>query len=123
MKATLDLTIHEIFGGFNNGALSRLNFLTRRSKRVDRTEYVGWNALQYATHWAQRISAAIVFGDARRALDHVAKLKRDLADAPLATMPNTSSRVQSVTFASPVARDVRKDSPTGPGRAGARGRR
>ena len=79
---TLDLTVHEIFGGFANGALARLHYLTRRSARTDRTEYVAWNARQYATHWAQRISAAIVFGDAQRALAQVDKLKRQLTTLP-----------------------------------------
>ena len=38
-----------------------------RSKRVDHTEYVAYNATAFAAHWAQRLSAAIVFGDARGA--------------------------------------------------------
>ena len=46
----LDLTIHEIFGGFNHGACGRLDRLARRSKRIDHTEYVAYNATAFAAH-------------------------------------------------------------------------
>ena len=72
----LDLTIHEIFGGFSPGAVRRLFRLARRAgtrarPKVDFTQYVSWTAQSFTAHWAQLISAAIVFGDARRSLDHV----------------------------------------------------
>ena len=110
--------MHEIFGGFVNGALARLHYLTRRSARVDRTEYVAWNALQYATHWAQRISAAIVFGDAQRALAQVDKLKRQLTTSTSTCSHHNPPGGQQATFASPDARDRRKRCH----RVGARGR-
>ena len=63
------------------------------------------NATQFATHWSQRISAAIVFGDARRALDYVNTLKLQLTpDAA----PARASPPRAATFESAAARDHRK---------------
>ena len=111
-------------GGFNNGGLKRMDYLARRSKRIDHTDYVAWNALQYATHWAQRISAAVVFGDAKRSLDHLDTLKRNLATspAPAASPPTTAHRSpggHGASFASLCSRDARK----GLSRAETRGHR
>ena len=97
--------MHEIFGGFNSGAMARLARLTHRAKRRDSTVYVAHNATQFATHWSQRISAAIVFGDARRALEHVNTLKLQLTpDAA----PVCASPPRAATFESAAARDHRK---------------
>ena len=72
----------------------------------------------YATHWAQRISAAIVFGDAQRALAQVDKLKRQLTTSTSTCSHHNPPGGQQATFASPDARDRRKRCH----RVGARGR-
>ena len=80
----VDLTIHEIFGGWNHGACKRLHSLSNRARRwnYDTTHYVSWTARCYISYWAQRITAAIVLGDARRSLAHVDFLKGRLTGAP-----------------------------------------
>ena len=43
----------------------------------DRTEYESWAAADFVTYHAQRISAAIITGDARRCLNRIPGLQRD----------------------------------------------
>ena len=64
----------------NSSALSlparrHMRWLKARSARFDRTPYEGWaayakgNARLFMQHWTQRLSAATMRGDARRALN------------------------------------------------------
>ena len=71
----LDLTIHEIFGGFNVGAVKRIYYLSKRAEKYDTTVYTSWTATKFVPHYAQLISSAIVTGDARRCLDVINHIK------------------------------------------------
>ena len=69
----------EITGAISPPAKRHLRWLHKRAKRndgkADRTHYEGWAARTRGTarpfmqHWTQRLSAATVMGDARRALN------------------------------------------------------
>ena len=56
-------------------ARRHVRWLKSRSARFDRTLYEGWaanargNARPFVQHWTQRLSAAAMRGDARRALN------------------------------------------------------
>ena len=66
-------------GGIARPSKSHVRWLHGRSKRNggrnDRTQYEGWaartrgHAKPFVQHWTQRLSAAVVMGDARRALN------------------------------------------------------
>ena len=66
------LFLAETFGGLAPPAIAHMHWLVARSKRVDRTTYESWAAPSFLTHWTQRLSAAIIGGDARRALNAIA---------------------------------------------------
>ena len=79
-KNTVVLLLHNIFGGFAHGAVRHLRALAARDV-ADRTEYCegetrGETAANFVTHHAQRISAAIVTGDARRCLNRIPGLQQ-----------------------------------------------
>ena len=66
----------ETSGGLARPARAHLRWLQSRSKRIDRTPYTGWEpALKKGTrrpfiqHWTQRLSTAMICGDARRGLN------------------------------------------------------
>ena len=73
------LFLIEITGAMSPPAKRHLRWLHKRAKRnngnADRTHYEGWAARTRGTarpfmqHWTQRLSAATVMGDARRALN------------------------------------------------------
>ena len=73
------LFLMEITGALSPTAKSHLRWLHARAKRndgrADRTCYEGWaartdgTARPFIQHWTQRLSAAAVMGDARRALN------------------------------------------------------
>ena len=58
---------------------------TDRAKRLDRTEYVmgDYAARAFAPHWAQLLSAALVIGDAHRALHAVEQAHASRAQTEL----------------------------------------
>ena len=74
------------FGGFAHGAVRHLRALAARDI-ADRTEYCeGETAANFVTHHAQRISAAIVTGDARRCLNRIPGLQQLAAFAASAAV-------------------------------------
>ena len=73
------LVLLETFGGFSRPAVRHLRWLCARTKRRDLTEYESWRATTYMTYWTQRISAAVITGDARRALNALAAKASELA--------------------------------------------
>ena len=73
------LILLETFGGFSRPAVKHLRWLCARAKRRDLTEYESWRATTYMTYWTQRISAAVITGDARRALNALAAKASELA--------------------------------------------
>ena len=75
-RTTVVLLLHNIFGGFAPWAVRHLKALAAR-KIDDRTEYESWAAADFPTYHAQRISAAIITGDARRCLNRIPGLQRD----------------------------------------------
>ena len=79
-RAELWLVIHNLFGGRNREACKLFNLYRVRARvsGIDRTEYVTTEGEvsrrnDFATHWGQRLSAAIVEADAARALALVDK--------------------------------------------------
>ena len=81
-RNTVELRLHNIFGGFNKGAAQALHALSRRP--VDRTVYENWAAAQYKPYWGQRISAAIVMADAKRCLHRLACMRAEARNAAAA---------------------------------------
>ena len=67
------LVVMNLFGGINVEARKLFKLYTDRARRLDRTEYVAgdFSARTFAPHWAQLLSAALVIGDAHRALHAV----------------------------------------------------
>ena len=72
--------LHNLFGGRNREACKLFNLYKTRARAggIDRTEYVTTEGEvsrrnDFATHWGQRLSAAIVEADAIRALALVDK--------------------------------------------------
>ena len=76
------LILLETFGGFSRPAVKHLRWLKARAARRDLTEYESWRAKGFMVYWTQRISAAVVTGDARRALNALAAKATELAAAP-----------------------------------------
>ena len=64
------------------GPLYSQRWLKARATRRDLTEYESWRAKGFMVYWTQRISAAVVTGDARRALNALAAKATELATAP-----------------------------------------
>jgi hypothetical protein len=84
-RNTVELRLHNIFGGFNRGATRALHALSKRA--TDRTAYESWAAPGFQPYWGQRISASIVMTDAKRCLHAVSAMRakaRGAAAAPRA---------------------------------------
>ena len=77
------LVIHNVFSGLNKEGVKLFNLYRARAKHgTDRTDYVAndkgaYDVHSFAPHWAQLLSAAIVKGDARRALHAVDRCRDD----------------------------------------------
>ena len=57
-RNTVELRLHNIFGGFNKGAAQALHALSRRP--VDRTVYENWAAAQYKPYWGGSASPRLL---------------------------------------------------------------
>ena len=84
-RNTVDLRIHNLFGGFNRSAARALHALSTRT--TDRTEYESWSASKFKPYWGQRISAAIVMTDAKRCLHTLTGSLRGRARRAAAAAP------------------------------------
>ena len=77
------LVVHNVFSGLNREGVKLFNLYRARAKHgTDRTDYVAndkgaYDVHSFAPHWAQLLSAAIVKGDARRALHTVDRCRDD----------------------------------------------
>ena len=72
----LVLFLMETSGALSPPARRHLRWLHRRSKGIDRTPYDslatrGGGGKPFVQYWTQRLSAAVVAGDARRALNAI----------------------------------------------------
>ena len=89
------LVVMNLFGGINAEARKLFKLYTDRAKRLDRTEYVmgDYAARAFAPHWAQLLSAALVIGDAHRALHAVeqARARRIACDRVLSSLVSRSA--------------------------------
>ena len=58
----LDVIVHEIHGGFDEGAVKVMNRLEEQAKadRRDGTDYSTSNTKSFRAHWTRRIGAAIM---------------------------------------------------------------
>ena len=72
-RSTVVLFLVELSGALSPPAKRHLRWLAARAKRCDRTTYESWAAASFMSYWLQRISAAIVGGDARRAFTAISK--------------------------------------------------
>ena len=72
-RSTVVLFLVELSGALSPPAKRHLRWLAARAKRRDRTPYESWAAASFMSYWLQRISAAIVGGDARRAFTAISK--------------------------------------------------
>ena len=72
-RSTVVLFLVELSGALSPPAKRHLRWLAARAKRRDRTPYESWAASTFMSYWLQRISAAIVGGDARRAFTAISK--------------------------------------------------
>jgi hypothetical protein len=72
-RSTVVLFLVELSGALSPPAKRHLRWLAARAKRRDRTQYESWAAATFMSYWLQRISAAIVGGDARRAFTAISK--------------------------------------------------
>ena len=79
-RNTVDLRLHNLFGGFGPGAAKALHMLSRRP--VDRTDYESRTAAKFKPYWGQRISAAIVIADAKRCLKRVSRMRSEVRGTP-----------------------------------------
>ena len=81
--ACFNVTLHNVFSGLNKeGAKLFALYKLRAKGGTDRTDYVATDAgardeRGFGPHWAQLLSAAIVKGDARRALQAVDRGRDD----------------------------------------------
>ena len=71
----------ETSGGFSPPAKAHIRWLQSRSKRIDRTPYTGWEPATrkgarrpFVQHWTQRLSTAMIIGDARRGLNALSSM-------------------------------------------------
>ena len=67
------LFLVELSGALSPPAKRHLRWLAARAKRRDTTPYESWAAAAFMAYWIQRLSAAIVGGDARRGLTALAR--------------------------------------------------
>ena len=102
-RNTVDLRIHNTFGGFNRGAARALHALSKRT--TDRTEYEGWAAPEFKPHWGQRISAAIVMADAKRCHHALSGLR---GKARGTAAPRSAPRASTAPRAAPPPRMSRR---------------
>ena len=58
----LDVIVHEIHGGFDEGGVKVMDRLSGQAKadRRDGTDYAGSNTKSFRAHWTRRIAAAIM---------------------------------------------------------------
>ena len=82
LRTTVVLFLLELTGGFSPPAMKHMRWLQARSARRDRTQYTGWAARRresqrgpFMMHWMQRISTAVVTGNARRGLNAIRALE------------------------------------------------
>ena len=92
---TVCLRLHNVFGGRAPGACAALRRLARRDA-YDRTDYPTRGHTfeaheHFQTYWGQRLSAAAAFGDARRSLRRLAKLRGEAARGAAARTPLRAS--------------------------------
>ena len=97
-RNTVDLRLHNLFGGFGPGAAKALHMLSRRP--VDRTDYENWAAVKFKPYWGQRISAAIVIADAKWCQKRVSRMRSEVRGTCRGT-PDASPRPYPYTPAVP----------------------
>ena len=71
--STVVLFLVELSGALSPPAKRHLRWLAARAKLRDRTPYESWAASSFMAYWLQRLAAAIVGGDARRAFSALDK--------------------------------------------------
>ena len=71
--STVILFLVELSGALSPPAKRHLRWLAARAKLRDRTQYESWGAGSFMAYWLQRLAAAIVGGDARRAFSALDK--------------------------------------------------
>ena len=71
--STVILFLVELSGALSPPAKRHLRWLAARAKLRDRTPYESWAASSFMAYWLQRLAAAIVGGDARRAFSALDK--------------------------------------------------
>jgi hypothetical protein len=93
-RNTVFLFMVSLFGGLSAHALRYMFTLRKRAKqrRHDTTDYVLGGPRQWMAHWTQRLSAAVVMGDAERALARAADLRQQAAAAARPHGPATAAR-------------------------------
>ena len=84
-RNTVELRLHNVFGGFNRGATRALHALSKRA--TDRTAYESWAAPEFQPYWGQRISASIVMTDAKRCLHALSAMRAKARGAAAAPRP------------------------------------
>ena len=67
------LFLAELSGALSQPAKRHMRWLAARAKLRDRTPYETWTAGSFMAYWLQRLAAAIVGGDARRAFSALDK--------------------------------------------------
>ena len=85
------LVIHNIFGGLNKEGAKLFALYKARAKhqawrrphRLRATDAGARDGCAFGPHWAQLLSAAVVKGDARRALQAVDKCRDDCLQASM----------------------------------------
>ena len=82
-RNTVVLFMVSLFGGLSAQALRYMTTLRTRAKtrRRDTTDYVLGGPPRWMAHWTQRLSAAVVMGDAERALARADDLRQHAAPA------------------------------------------
>lgn len=80
-RKSVVLFLMETSGGFSPPAKAHIRWLQSRSKRIDRTPYTGWEPATrkgarrpFVQHWTQRLSTAMIIGDARRGLNALSSM-------------------------------------------------
>ena len=94
-RNTVVLFMVSLFGGLSAQALRYMTTLRTRAKtrRRDTTDYVLGGPSRWMAHWTQRLSAAVVMGDAERALARADDLRQQAATATArARAPATAAR-------------------------------
>ena len=94
-RNTVVLFMVSLFGGLSAQALRYMTTLRTRAKtrRRDTTDHVLGGPPRWMAHWTQRLSAAVVMGDAERALARADDLRQQAATAAArARAPATAAR-------------------------------